>query len=202
MASNKDAVFKLMKEKETIEDTLKELWEVLKSNNIGLQEPVVDREGYPRADIDVYQVQHARHRIRCLQNDHTAIMKEIEAGLEKVHAEARASQQVDPDGANVASEEHIHFESFCKIDQVVPGSPADLGGLKVNDLVIKFGSVSNENFENLSSVGRVVQHSQNSPIKVTVQRQGKNVTLTVTPRVWSGKGLLGCNLVPLDKPDR
>ena len=29
--------------------------------------PIVDAEGYPRADIDVYSVRHARHNIICKQ---------------------------------------------------------------------------------------------------------------------------------------
>ena len=34
-------------------------------NNIGTTEPLIDDEGYPRSDIDVYQVRHARHQIKC-----------------------------------------------------------------------------------------------------------------------------------------
>ena len=30
-----------------------------------MDEALVDAEGYPRSDIDVYQVRHARHRIIC-----------------------------------------------------------------------------------------------------------------------------------------
>lgn len=30
-----------------------------------MDEPLVDSEGYPRADIDVYQVRNARHQIIC-----------------------------------------------------------------------------------------------------------------------------------------
>lgn len=30
-----------------------------------MTEPLVDREGYPLSTIDVYQVRHARHQIKC-----------------------------------------------------------------------------------------------------------------------------------------
>lgn len=30
-----------------------------------MNEPVIDSEGYPRADIDVYTVRHARHKVIC-----------------------------------------------------------------------------------------------------------------------------------------
>ena len=31
----------------------------------GMEDALVDEEGFPRSDIDVYQVRHARHNIRC-----------------------------------------------------------------------------------------------------------------------------------------
>lgn len=30
-----------------------------------MTEPLVDSEGYPLSNIDVYQVRHARHQIKC-----------------------------------------------------------------------------------------------------------------------------------------
>lgn len=31
-----------------------------------MNEPLIDDDGYPRADVDVYQVRHARHKIICI----------------------------------------------------------------------------------------------------------------------------------------
>lgn len=47
-----------------------------------MESPLVDADGFPRNDIDVYQVRHARHQIINLQNDLKALLKEIEKGLE------------------------------------------------------------------------------------------------------------------------
>ncbi len=47
-----------------------------------MRESLVDDDGYPRNDIDVYQVRHARHQINTLQNDLKSLLKEIEKGLE------------------------------------------------------------------------------------------------------------------------
>lgn len=52
------------------------------NNNIGMREALVDSDGFPRNDIDVYQVRHARHQINTLQNDLKSLLKEIEKGLE------------------------------------------------------------------------------------------------------------------------
>ena len=35
-------------------------------NNTDLTEPLVDQEGFPRSDIDVYQVRMTRHKIICI----------------------------------------------------------------------------------------------------------------------------------------
>lgn len=52
-----------------------------------MSDSLVDSHGFPRTDIDVYQVRHARHEIHCLQNDLKDLIKEIEAGLADYHAE-------------------------------------------------------------------------------------------------------------------
>ena len=45
-----------MKQKEALEADLKALSQVLESQGCGMEDPLVDGEGFPRADIDVYQV--------------------------------------------------------------------------------------------------------------------------------------------------
>ncbi len=47
----------------------------------GLSGLLVDAEGYPRADIDVYNIRIMRNRRDCLQNDLRQIMREIEVNL-------------------------------------------------------------------------------------------------------------------------
>lgn len=88
--SNKERVMELIKKKEQIERTINDCGEVLSANrNIGMNESLVDEFGFPRNDIDVFQVRHARNQINCLQNDLKNLMKEIEQGLIDTHAEAR-----------------------------------------------------------------------------------------------------------------
>ncbi len=39
---------------------------------------LVDREGFPRGDVDIYVVRTARQKVLCLQNDHKSLMKLLE----------------------------------------------------------------------------------------------------------------------------
>lgn len=61
----RDQVLKLIEEKAKLENDLREQHEILKQNHSDMFEPLVDDQGFPRDDIDVYQVRHARHKIIC-----------------------------------------------------------------------------------------------------------------------------------------
>ena len=52
----------------------------------GLHEKLIDSEGFPRADIDLHQVQSMRGRVATLNTDLSAAMKLIETKLAELHA--------------------------------------------------------------------------------------------------------------------
>lgn len=92
--SRKEQVLKLIEQKDKIERTINDCGRVLAANgNVGMTESLVDDFGFPRNDIDVYQVRQARNQIVCLQNDLKALLKEIEQGLIEVHAEAKVNHE-------------------------------------------------------------------------------------------------------------
>jgi 26S proteasome non-ATPase regulatory subunit 9 len=147
-----------MKKKDEIELEIDAQVKILEGNSmVGMDGPLVDREGFPRDDIDVYQVREARNKIICLGNDHKALMKQIEAQLYSIHAEAKdngttripiiGDTSTDPPRA------------FAHITMVTEGSPSHNAGLRVGDRVIEFGSIAADNFNGLNDISGVVQHS-------------------------------------------
>lgn len=93
-----------------------------------MQDSLVDESGFPRNDIDVYQVRHARHQIICLQNDLKSLMKQIEQGLEIIHTEERNAPSKFSRTDSESTEEIINEQPlvpFAKINLVSSGSPAD-----------------------------------------------------------------------------
>lgn len=104
-------------------------------NNIGMHEPLVDPEGFPRNDIDVHQVRHARHEINCLQHDLQDLVKEIEVGLADFHAEGMKfpSTKNPPGISSNCSQEAVAAPSaapivrqpFVVVNLVSPNSPAE-----------------------------------------------------------------------------
>ncbi|KAH9381673.1 hypothetical protein HPB48_000354 [Haemaphysalis longicornis] len=168
--------------------------EILDANGVGMDEPMVDNDGYPRGDIDVYKVQHARHDIVCLLNDHKAVMKDIEKALHDHHAQVRSGAGGTGNERELCAEVS-GLEPFAVVGTVENGSPAEAAGLRSGDKIVKFGSVSCSNFNDLMDVAGVVRHSVDQPINVYVKRGSSTVPLVLTPRLWHGTGLLGCSVL-------
>ena len=83
---------------------------------------LVDREGFPRADIDIYAVRTARQKVLCLQNDHKALMKLLEKKLHQLHAEERERRGSTDE---LPSNRTVPINSgFVRVNEVSPGSPA------------------------------------------------------------------------------
>ncbi|XP_054851701.1 26S proteasome non-ATPase regulatory subunit 9 [Eublepharis macularius] len=195
-------VQQLLKKKDEIEAQIKAYYEVLEDQRgIGMNEPLVDVEGYPRADVDIYQVRTARHNIACLQNDHKALMREVEQALHQLHA--REKEKREKDEAEARAEARNRSQAlplpFARVSAITPGSPASMSGLQVDDEIVEFGSVNTHNFQSLQNIATVVQHSEGKPLSVAVIRGGERMRLGLTPKRWTGKGLLGCNIVPLQR---
>lgn len=75
--------------RDAMEDEIQEIVNELNSPGINgeppgrLKGPLVDQDGFPRGDIDIYMVRTKRHRFAVLQTDHKETMKQIEDLLPK-----------------------------------------------------------------------------------------------------------------------
>jgi 26S proteasome regulatory subunit N4 len=110
----------LITRKENIEAEIEAQISVLKANSSTLQSPLVDQDGFPRADIDIYAVRGARVRIIELRNDLDAVMNAIGKALEGIYD---PSLRVEGDRETNSSEDN-RPKPFAKLKGVAPGSPA------------------------------------------------------------------------------
>jgi len=190
-----------MAQKENLEAELDAQASILKANSSTLNSPLIDADGFPRADIDVWAVRHARVRIIELRNDLEALRNSIMLALQEVYdpaavAQAEASARETETDANTIADRP---QPFAKVNGVAPGSPAAAAGLLREDLVISFGRLTKASFtsSSLQPLAELVAAHENRQLPVVIQRQEELLTLNFTPRGgWGGRGLLGCHIVP------
>ncbi|KAH8241216.1 hypothetical protein KR032_002507, partial [Drosophila birchii] len=208
--TTKERLERLMAAKAQLEAQISKHGQILTANdNVGMNGPLVDLEGFPRNDIDIYQVRQARQSIICLQNDHKELMNQIQTQLNLYHSEIATT---DPELVNRASALDLDdsdrttgganmtnlapARAFVVVNLVSPNSPAEEAGLCVGDGILRFGSVNSNNFKgDLGQIGEVVRNMQNQNVQLKVKRSEQQLDLILVPKTWSGRGLLGCNIV-------
>ncbi|KAI0164880.1 hypothetical protein GGR57DRAFT_215536 [Xylariaceae sp. FL1272] len=198
----------LQQKKDNMEAELKALGGVLDSHNVNMETPLMTRDGFPRADIDVAQIRTTRSRIIHLKNDYKDLMNAIEKHLHEHFASLQETDTVasaTTDRATMMGDSlpQTLEEPFAKVNSVESNSPADAAGLKAGDEIRNFGYVNKENNEGLRKVGECVQGNEGQRVLVKVSRRGdasarQELQLYLTPRRnWGGRGMLGCHILPL-----
>jgi 26S proteasome regulatory subunit N4 len=124
----------LIARKDAIEAELEAQGSILKANNTDMRQPLVDREGFPRDDLDVWAVRHARVRIIELRNDLAALMDEIADTLAAVYPRSPPPPAEGEGGAGgstnasaaggEATSTPAGLLPFARVNGVAPGSPA------------------------------------------------------------------------------
>ncbi|KAF7768572.1 hypothetical protein Agabi119p4_7815 [Agaricus bisporus var. burnettii] len=187
----------LILKKSSIETEIQSQISILQANNIDMTTPLVDTEGFPRADINIYAVRRARVRIIELRNDLRDVMNEAGRFLEEVYAKP------EPDSSMDNQEQGMQQDSlvpFARVDGISPGSPAAEAGMQREDLILKFGNLVKSSFEppsSLTPLATLVSQNEDKHIIIRIRRSGEQKYLTLTPRQgWGGRGMLGCHIVP------
>jgi 26S proteasome non-ATPase regulatory subunit 9 len=132
--------------------------------------------------------------------------KETEAGTESMFdVISQSKPALVPMGTTVFKTEQMLADAFALVNEVAAGGPAEEAGLLVNDLLVKVGDIDHQNHRNLAAVGQLIQSSEGRAVPIVVLRQPseslalsnyQSFELSLTPQAWSGRGLLGCHLLP------
>eukprot|EP00760_Papus_ankaliazontas_P015000 PhM_4_TR16227/c0_g1_i1/m.46223/K06693/PSMD9; 26S proteasome non-ATPase regulatory subunit 9 len=193
-------IFDLMKKREEFEAELLMQMEYLDSTPAGQHGPLIDKEGFPRADCDVYGITVGRNRVATLRMDLQLIMDRIETSLHSLHAlektPGRPREKKDEAAAQTPQPQQTHVP-LCTVNSVAEGSPAMTAGLQAGDVVVSWGhDIAGGGVDPLQHISTVTSSSVGRGITVRVLRNAAVVELTVVPRTWSGRGVLGCHLLP------
>ncbi|KAF8305206.1 hypothetical protein DL93DRAFT_2089706 [Clavulina sp. PMI_390] len=162
----KSAAFRLMNEKDRIEAQIDHQLSVLRMNDSTMQSPLLDADGFPRADIDLVSVRNARVRVIELRNDLKAVMDQIAHALQGIYVPDPTPPAAPPASANVGSSSSSPTTDtpFALVNGVAPQSPASEAGLLRGDLVFQFGDLRADAFGqpvSLTPLSQLVASSEN-----------------------------------------
>jgi 26S proteasome non-ATPase regulatory subunit 9 len=101
-------------------------------HNVTMNTPLVDPEGFPRADIDVYAIRHARVALNRLRNDHRDVVDRLGRVLEQVYAvgsttstgEEGKGKIVNGDGPSRVEALVVREQPLARVNMVSDASPA------------------------------------------------------------------------------
>ncbi|THG14528.1 hypothetical protein TEA_025265 [Camellia sinensis var. sinensis] len=141
--------------------------------------------GFPRADIDIPVVRADRHHLagnlEGSNNQDLSVNVGTSASSHNVlHGNTISAMDVDV----------TVNRPFALVDEISEASPAAEDGLQLGDQIVKFGNVESGD-DLLPKLASEALSNQDREIPVVVLRQGAFINLTVTPRAWQGRGLLG-----------
>ncbi|WOO81170.1 26S proteasome non-ATPase regulatory subunit 9 [Vanrija pseudolonga] len=205
----------LMQRKDEIEKEIDALKDVLASHNATTDTPLVDPEGYPRGDIDVYAIRHARAALARLYNDRSEVTRRLATALEQAFqpgasssngATAPAAPAAPPAAAINGHRDNADASDIpdvwpdrpiALVNSVADNSPAAAAGLQARDVIYSFSGITAASPGGMQAIGPVVARSEGSPLTLLVQRGNERKLIRLTPRSgWGGRGLLGCHIVP------
>lgn len=101
-----------------------------------------------------------------------------------------------------------HMSPFARIESVVDQSPAQLAGMEAEDRIISFDGITRRKDSDLAWLlqqvsSRVAQAAASNGTLLIVVRRGSSEEegglreISLQPRPWAGRGLIGCHLVPM-----
>lgn len=100
--------------------------------------------------------------------------------------------------SSINTEQEADQKPILIVTCVSSSSPAEACGMRPDDKILEFGSINFTNFKELKQISELTMHRKNEQILLKVKRNDRIQNLTLIPKEWSGRGLLGCNIILAD----
>eukprot|EP00744_Colponema_vietnamica_P014611 GILI01020449.1.p1 GENE.GILI01020449.1~~GILI01020449.1.p1 ORF type:complete len:313 (+),score=47.65 GILI01020449.1:967-1905(+) len=202
----KKELLELSAQRDQLELKSKSALAFLQSTPVGVTGKLIDEEGFPRADVDIYAVREARHTLACNKNDLIEVMNAMQKKLEQLHEATReetvrslggavrdpnvrgqSSSEAKPLAENKISQPAAPRpapdapKAFLVVAAVAPNSPAAIAGLRAGDHIHKFGDVGFDLFaaEGMQSLAAFTRANEGQTVAILVSTPDISTQLLV-----------------------
>lgn len=171
-------------------------------NQATMTSPLLDEQGFPRADLDLPAIRAARQAIHRLTNDRHALDEKLRTLL--AHAWPSTLAASTPPSATAHAIKTAKHDGIMArpiaVRSVAANSPAAQCGLQAGDELVRWGSIYPVSSEHFHEISALVKEGESIAIEVRrIMPDGRtvHVSLHLVPASgWGGRGLLGCHIVP------
>ena len=197
--SEREAALKLVSERDALEREIFELRDALSSHGVGMEDPLVTSDGFPRHDVDVHAIRNIRVQLIRKQNDMHSLMRDIGAKLQHAFPKRESRSQTDQSTNHSASRPARTAASpastftlpkpFAVIRSVVSGALGAEAGLEADDYLVQFGDT-----KALADLPAELKRFNGKMLPITILRGGElqNLEIFVAP-----DRALGAHITPL-----
>ncbi len=105
-------------------------------------------------------------------------LQKLESGQSKPQVSGFLGVEVESVTSDLAAQANLHVSHGAYVADVTPSSPADKGGIRVGDVIVKFDTTGITTAPALTSA--VKGHKPGANVAVVVNRAGKQLTLHAT----------------------
>ncbi|KAF5217088.1 hypothetical protein ECC02_010064 [Trypanosoma cruzi] len=218
-SSSREELLRLDEERAAVMRQIEEAMAFLNTTPVGLDGPLVDGEGFPRNDCDLYAVRRARQAVICGRNDLKALENSMHEKLALLHEEnqeeATKQMERDNEARRKGKSEAVQREQrrrlvremskkspFVRVLTTSANSPGAQAGLTAGDLIVQYGEIdaTTVTAKGFGEMARVTASHEGKMISVWVKRKGEAedeaVEILLVPTRWAGSGLIGCEFEP------
>ncbi|KAJ6254101.1 26s proteasome non-atpase regulatory subunit 9 [Anaeramoeba flamelloides] len=200
----------LNEQKLKIEKRIDELVNWLDEQGVGFNGSLLDQDGFP-LNKDLYKIRDCRIEVIKLGNDHKKLMCRIEERLIQWHKNGQPREKEKEKEKEIEietvednekkeemkiQEEFKNTAPFAKVDGVLSFGPAGKAGLQNDDYIIMFGTSSS-----MRTISIEVNSSEGIKTDLIIKRKNQILKLSIVPKRFEGKGLLGCHIIPVSQFD-
>ncbi|KAK8803707.1 hypothetical protein WA158_001401 [Blastocystis sp. Blastoise] len=172
----------------------------------GLSGNLIDKDDFPRDDIDIYHIRLLRHELNCLKTDYVEINTKLEQLTKQIFSMQNNNETIHPIAMNetkqiIKSTPEIVLKPIAFIKEIEQGSLSSQSGFEKNDSILQFGNISYLNMTSLQDIIKELNLYLGKQMNVIIERRNPDYTYSKKTLVINVPDLtpihLGCQIVPL-----
>lgn len=168
---------------------------------VGLEKDLVDSEGFPLANVDLYQARLLRGETggiyaplkACNSPNYVGLINDYKATMNQIEMLLPVALPTEGPSPSLSTS----LKPFARVAEIQKGSVAHRHGILVGDQIVKVNNTVG--LESMTKVAKIIDEcrEQGKPLKLALLRGGGSSAVEIIIPYF--RESLGCHIVPLSR---